>query len=121
MKKYLMTGVAALVLCAGFTSCSNNNDIEPMTEQEIQEAKYNAGFIARYGEPASNHTWGFGETAAASRFTRTAMPNSNQWFDPQYYNFVRPANITTDEREVVKKWFADNKPIDIIPSSWITV
>lgn len=119
MKKYLMTGVAALTLCAGFTSCSSNgDDIEPMSEQEIQEAKYNAGFIAKFGEPASNHSWGFGETTAASRFTRTAMPNSNQWFDPQYYNFVRPADITADEREVVKNWFANKQYPESQPVHW---
>jgi hypothetical protein len=35
MKKYLMTGIAALALCAGFTSCSH--DIEQLSQEEINQ------------------------------------------------------------------------------------
>ena len=35
MKKYLMTGIAALAMCAGFTSCSH--DLEAPSQEEINE------------------------------------------------------------------------------------
>ena len=44
MKKYLMGGIAAVAICAAFTSCSKNNDIydqnavQQMEEQKKQEA-----------------------------------------------------------------------------------
>jgi hypothetical protein len=63
MKKYLMSGIAALALCAAFTSCSNNDLYD---EGQIQEnAKqavynnYNEAFIKTFGKPASNQQWGF--------------------------------------------------------------
>lgn len=71
MKKYLMTGVAALALCAGFTSCSHNEDFEPITQDQIDKAKYDQAFLAYVGgKIASNQDWGFSATPAASRFTR---------------------------------------------------
>lgn len=70
MKKYLMTGIAALTLCAGFTSCSHNDDIEPITQDQIDKAKYDQAFLAYVGgKIASNQDWGF-SSAAASRVTR---------------------------------------------------
>ena len=59
MKKYLMTGIAALALCVGFTSCSH--DLEELTQEEIDalNAKkivdnYNKAFVSVFGEPAAN-------------------------------------------------------------------
>ena len=78
MKEYLMSGIAALAIFAGFTSCSHNDDFEPMTEEQIMEAKYSQNFIAKYGEPASDHDWGFG-SAATRAFTRGEFANLNEW------------------------------------------
>lgn len=76
MKHYLMTGIAALALCIGFTSCSH--EIEPTSQEEINAAKakqivdnYNKAFIAKFGQPASNQDWGFDNVNASARaFTR---------------------------------------------------
>ena len=64
MKKYLMTGIAALALCVGFTSCSH--DIESLSQEEINQRdaqqmvlNYQKAFVATFGQPASNHHWGF--------------------------------------------------------------
>lgn len=64
MKKYLMTGIAALALCVGFTSCSH--DVEQLSQEEITELKaqqvvldYQKAFVATFGQPAANHKWGF--------------------------------------------------------------
>lgn len=67
MKKYLMTSVAALALCAGFTSCSHD-DFEPMTQAQIDKAKYDQAFLNYVGgKIASNQDWGFGEEVLGTR------------------------------------------------------
>lgn len=76
MKKYLMTGIAALALCVGFTSCSK--DLEQLSQEEINQLeakkivdKYNNAFKAYIGgEIASTQTWGFGTPEAT--LTRAA-------------------------------------------------
>ena len=64
MKKYLMTGIAALALCVGFTSCSH--DVEQLSQEEMTELQnqqmvlnYQKAFVATFGQPAANHKWGF--------------------------------------------------------------
>ena len=78
MKKYLMTGIAALALCVGFTSCSQ--DLEMLSQDEINELEaqrivnnYNKAFKAYIGgEIASTQTWGFGNPVG----TRTRSGNT---------------------------------------------
>lgn len=58
-----MTGVAALAMCAVFTSCSHNDDIEPITQAQIDKAKYDQAFLSYVGgKIAANQDWGFGTT-----------------------------------------------------------
>ena len=71
MKKYLMTGIAVLAMCAGFTSCSH--DLEAPSQEEINEVNaqkitnsYNQAFIATFGQPAANQNWGFGTATRAA-------------------------------------------------------
>jgi len=106
MKKYLMTGIAAVALCAAFTSCSH--DITPMTQEEIDQLEaqkivndYEAAFIKAFGQPAANQTWGF--DASATR-TRGENANANLW----YKEYVVPANVTAFEKQEVEKYFTDN-------------
>ena len=68
MKKYLMTGIAALAMCAGFTSCSK--DVEAVSQEQINQANaqkivadYEAAFIKAFGQPAASQDWGFGINA----------------------------------------------------------
>ena len=100
MKKYLMSGIAALSIFAGFTCCSNKDDFEPMTQEQIQEAKYAEAFVKVFGQPAANQTWGFKQST-----TRSAQPNSNQWGtnddNGKYKDWPRPADITSEERAKV--------------------
>ena len=82
MNRYLITGIAALAMCIGFTSCSH--DITPITQEEMDEAnakqivaQYNKAFIATFGQPASNQDWGFGNNNASARaFTRAIQQPS---------------------------------------------
>ncbi|MBQ2129001.1 MAG: hypothetical protein II429_07715, partial [Prevotella sp.] len=98
MKKYLMTLAAFALVSSAFISCSNDEGVayDP-TAKKVND--YNAAFVARYGQPAANQDWGFGTT-------RSVDVNSNQWEENGY---VIPKAITDREREVVMKWFADNK------------
>ena len=60
MKKYLMTGIAALAIGGTFTSCGpdmSSYSGNP-TEQVVQN--YENKFVQAFGEPAPNQTWGFG-------------------------------------------------------------
>lgn len=78
MKKYLMTGVAALAFAATFTSCSKSNDLYEEGAQ-IKDS-YEAAFINAFGKPASNQDWGFGSSASSRAMTRTLVNvNGNLW------------------------------------------
>jgi hypothetical protein len=89
-----------LIALLSFTAC-NKNDFEPMTDQEIKEAKYAAAFEQVFGTISPTQTWGFSQTAT----TRSAQPNSNQWgtndWDGRYLNYPKPADITPEERAKV--------------------
>lgn len=47
------------------SSCSSN-EIEPMSASDLALAKYEKAFIARFGQPAKDQTWGFGTVATKS-------------------------------------------------------
>ena len=109
MKKYLMTGIAALAMCIGFTSCSH--DITPMTQEEIDQLEaqkivndYEAAFVKAFGQPAANQTWGF--DASATR-TRGHNANANEWGDPtkEYGNWVVIDALTDQQKLRVKAYF----------------
>ena len=108
MKKYLMTGFAALVMCFGFTSCSHD-DITPLTQEELTTIEvenivrnYEGAFQKVFGQPVNNHTWGFGENV-----TRTAAPNANLW--GAEWNV--PLVLTTSQKNAVRLYFQyNNKP-----------
>ena len=112
MKKYLMTGVAALALCAGFTSCSHDDDIEVYTQDQIIKAEYAAKFLAAFGQPASNQDWGFGSTTRA--FTRTWNVNGNQWHDPAYYNLEYDVPVTTAEKNLVFNYVNNKNNVETV-------
>ena len=87
MKKYLMSGVAAIAFLAAFTSCSKSTDLydqsavdernrqeqEKKDQQKVEnvQATYEAAFKNAFGQPAAGQDWGFGDSNAATRaFTR---------------------------------------------------
>ena len=72
-----MTGAAAVVLCAGFVSCSSDEDLyDPNAAHDLVQAKYDAAFISTFGEPAANQDWGFGKaTSSARMMTRAIQPS----------------------------------------------
>ena len=102
MKKYLMLGVAALALA----SC-NKTDFESYTQEQIVEAKYNQAFVNTFGQPAANHTWGFGTTRAAN-------VNGNQWHDANYFNLEYDAPVTTEEKNLVFNYVNNSANVETI-------
>lgn len=83
MKKYLMSGVAAIAFLAAFTSCSKSTDlydqgaVDEKNKQEQQKKdqqtvasfneKYAAAFEAAYGKVAPTVDWGFGSGKSSTR------------------------------------------------------
>ena len=112
MKKYLMTGIAALALCAGFTSCSH--DLDAPSQEEINQRNaqnivknYEKAFEATFGKPAANQNWGFGDTPAFNR-TRTENKNLNEWGDPKKGNWIVPDALTDGQKIRVMAYFQAN-------------
>jgi len=77
MKKYLMTGVAAVAMVAAMTSCSHDETLyQPSTPQE----KFQAEFVAQFGEIAKDQNWGFTNVKPMNMTeTRSHNVNRNEW------------------------------------------
>ena len=127
MKKYLMTGIAALTLFAGFTSCSHNDDIEVYTQSQIDKAKYDQAFLNYIGgKIAEGQDWGFSASIAGSRMTRAAgdpeVVKKDMWVnDPSKLNGATvPADVTTAEAAYVYEWFQkeENKGLTESGKDW---
>lgn len=137
MKKYLMGGIAAVAVCAAFTSCSKNNELfdQNAAEQAKQQEQvnkmnenYEKAFINTFGKPSSTHTWGFGATKASTRSGNTgetyaqthgdanggANMNHNEWADPdkEFGGWVVPDPLTAEQKAVVTAYFQSGPDID---------
>ena len=77
-----MIGFAAVA----FAACSNH-DFETLTQEQIIQEQYKANFVAEFGQPASNHTWGFGR--ATTRATEKTAYSSDTYGDK-----VKPSGFT---------------------------
>ena len=100
MKKYLMTGIAALAMGSMFTSCSHDMSLYNGDGTKAVVDKYEQAFVDAYGEPAANQTWGFGEkttTVAGTRGMTRSLPDKPSFRDtnpvtkptmPSYSNTV---------------------------------
>lgn len=107
MNKFYMTvGALAMMAASLFTSCSSN-DAEQMTPLEQSKQQFAFAFNKQFGEISADQNWGFeAQSVPTSLLTRSSNANSNQWFDAQYFNYVKPADITQNEIETVRQWFA---------------
>jgi len=142
MKKYLMTGIAAVAMCAAFTSCSKDLGFEQMTpEQQVQE-RYNQAFLKYLGVESidPNQDWGFSATRGATRgLTRSgntgetypatheykdangnviaaANMNHNQWGAPneKFGGWIVPDPLTDKQKEIVKAYFQSKPEISYV-------
>jgi len=96
MKKYLMTSVAALALCAGFTSCSHD-EFEPYSQSEIVQKNYEAAFVSAFGQPASSQTWGFGQTLSTRANPGTDVYPATHEYKDADSTVIAGANMSHDQ------------------------
>ena len=78
MKKILTFGAALAIVAGTFTitSCYDHH-IEQWSNAQFAQAKYEKAFIARFGQPAKDQTWGFGTVATKSfGFSTRAITSS---------------------------------------------
>ena len=113
-----MTGVAAIAICAAFTSCSKNEELynpEQIEQNAIAQVyeNYNQAFIAAFGQPAANHNWGFIDYSKAS--TRTADPRGNMWA-AEGWNV--PPVISNAQKDIVRRYFQQNTPLEYNDPGW---
>ena len=110
MNKIINFG-AMLTIAAGAvvfnTSCSSN-DFTPMSQAEIEQANYEAAFVSRFGQPASNQSWGFSDFSkgTAKAVTRWANTNANMWAGG---GWDVPAVLTNAQKDIVRQYFQQNK------------
>jgi len=116
MKKYLMTGMAAVVFGGLFTSCSHDIESDGSAQETIQKT-YEEAFITRFGTPASTVDWGFGSTQAS---TREENANANEWADPEkaYGGLLVPPAITPTQAAVVKTYFQTHPDLGYKDPEW---
>ena len=122
MKKYLMTGIAALAMGGMFTSCSHDMSLYNGDGTKAVVEKYEEAFVSAYGEPAANQTWGFGSTSATGvRGMTRSVPSSPTFKDgdcpsmpSNYYNTVAEveANVSYYTGDVNNKSAGDVFYID---------
>ena len=112
-----MTGIAALAMCSGFTSCSHEFDnlsqeeIDQMKANEIVE-NYKKAFVENFGQPAAVQDWGFGTTAtrgvtrSISDMQPGANKNRNLWAATDgAFNLLVPTPLTDKQRLRVRAYF----------------
>ena len=90
MKKYLMTGIAALGMGSLFTSCGPDMSVYNVSQSEQVLQKYEQSFVQAFGEPAPTQTWGFGSsTVAGTRGTTRAVGDYDG-----YIGTLQPVNVS---------------------------
>lgn len=103
-----MTGVAAIALCAAFTSCSSkdelyNPDVVKGNEAASIVEKYNQAFTKYVGGTISpDQTWGFGGYSAG---TRAENPDANKWAADGY---KAPTELSAQQKIRVMAYFQAN-------------
>ena len=117
-----MTGVAALAICAAFTSCSKSGD--ELYDQGVVDGQKVASFEEQYaaaftkfigGPVGANVDWGFGAKAGTRANTGETYPeteakhnmNHNEWADPDKYygGYNVPDALTPEQKAVVAAYF----------------
>lgn len=112
MKKILFVGITALAMA----SCTHD-DYAPVSKQE----QYQAVFEKEFGAVNPNVNWGFTSQQVFTFDkdgkligTRGANTEANQWY--QYLTV--PAPLTDAQKDVVRKWFQNNKNPQGLDVNW---
>lgn len=111
-----MTVMAAVALGGLFTGCSNDVDLSGGNTAEFNVVQnYEKAFITRFGQPHENQTWGFGESVAS---TRGVNANGNMWASEEGGNWKVPTQLTAEQKDIVRQYFQQNKPIGYKDPQW---
>jgi len=116
MKKYLMGGIAAVAICAAFTSCSKSNDIydqnaAEQAKQQTSEQKiisdYQTAFENAFGKPASNQDWGLAKYGSIKKAgTRAAVspiqPDNKDKKKPEQPTFSSEITMPTKYKNTLE-------------------
>ena len=115
-----MTGIAAVAMCAAFTSCSHDiastspEDLEMMRAEKIQNT-YNKAFIATFGQPAANQDWGFGSSASTRALTRsvnyTLKPVTPAYGMPEYPTFTSKTTVSQLEPTLTGQYYTTKSAV----------
>ena len=90
MKKYLVTGLAAVAISGMFTSCTHDNDsVGGSSDLGVVET-YEKAFISRFGTPSPDADWGFGPS------TTQASTRALGDYD-DYKGNLEPVNVSFPE------------------------
>jgi hypothetical protein len=99
MKKYLMTGMVAVAMCAAFTSCSKDTDFTEVYNDN-KSKEYAESFVKTFGVTIDpENDWGFGTTTRADEgavWTRAINPQYNNWAA----SYIVPANPMDNDYEI---------------------
>lgn len=128
MKKYLMSGVAAIAFLAAFTSCSKSTDLydqgavdernrqeqEKKDQQKVEnvQAAYENAFKNAFGTPAAGQDWGFGDSNAATRAFTRAKETYNG-----YRGDLKPVNVTFPSDCDASKFLSEIPDVEKLPAS----
>lgn len=131
MKKYLMTGAAALAIFAAFTSCSKGEElydqgaIDKQKEMTVNE-QYIAAFEKAFGKVGANVDWGFSSKSKTRANTGANYPqtsdginaNANEWANninndnTGFGGWVVPPALTPEQKAVVTAYFQSHPKLE---------
>ena len=122
-----MGGIAAVAICAAFTSCSKSNDIyegpQP-TVEKTQLEKYQDAFVKEFGQIAGDQNWGFTDQSVKSS-TRGENVNRSEWGtgNGKGGHIAVPKNVTKDEQAKVLAEFSKKREgvVNTIQINWTDV
>lgn len=111
-----MTGVAAIALCAAFTSCSKSEELYDQGVVDGQkvasfEEQYAAAFTKYIGGPVGpNVDWGFGSGTRALNMTAGANKNRNLWAATDGdFKLLVPTPLSEGQKNRVRAYFQQNR------------
>ena len=105
MKK-LIYGMAAVAISTVFANCSNQ-EVIPMTQEELVKADYEAKFIQKFGKPSPDQTWGFESVTRtftrsieAPRVKETDAPYTAEWVE----NYLANTGVEANAANTTQNW-----------------
>lgn len=118
-----MSGIAVIAFAAAFTSCSKSTDLyeegrkekdQQEQNEKIKKTDFASQFVAKFGQPASNHQWGFFDKAVPTvkAGTRSHNVNRNEWGKGGNNvggHVIIPKNVTQAEHDLVLAEFSKKR------------